>query len=144
MKEYKLKVLSQYRAFFGFLISIMAPVFWLGQSFGYFEPLTRILIALVIFVLSVYFFLYLFSFGHLNLRIDRNTIKFDWEKRLLLDFNGYPDLDIKEISKIKVDRTPQGNSTQLTIYLENRKIKLGNFENFKFLKDDLISFIYLL
>ncbi|MCJ8166472.1 hypothetical protein MKJ04_16625 [Pontibacter sp. E15-1] len=144
MKEFKLKVLSQYRAFFGLLFSFMAAVVWLGQSFGHFEPLTRILFALAIFTASVFFFIYLYSFGLLTIRIDGKTIKFNWEKKMLLDFESYPDLDIKEISKIKVDITPQGSSTQLAIYSENRKIRLGNFENFKFLKDDLISFIYFL
>jgi len=144
MKEYKLKVLSQYRAFFGLVASIMAPLLWLGQSFGHFEPSVRILTALAILAASFYLFIYLFSFGRLTIITDGKTIKFDWEKKILLDFQGYHDLDINDISKLKVDHTPQGNSTQLTINSNDRKVRLGNFENFNFLKDDLISFIYFL
>ena len=144
MKEYKLKVLSQYRALFGFVASIMVPLLWLGQTFGHFEPSVRILTALAILAASFYLFIYLFSFGRLTISTDGKTIKFEWEKKILLDFQGYHELDINNISKIKVNHTPQGNSTQLTIYSGDRKVRVGNFENFNFLKDDLISFVYFL
>jgi hypothetical protein len=99
MKEYKLKVLSQYRAFFGFVASIMIPLLWLGQSFGHFEPSVRILTALAILAASFYLFIYLFSYGRLTIFTDGKTIKFDWQKK-----NCWTSKDITTLKLITYQR----------------------------------------
>lgn len=90
--------------------------------------------------LSLFGLLFYFSYGRLKVYYENETLRFEWDEKLIFNYNKIPELKVSEIKRLVID---EGQILR-KIISDDKEISLGNNRPNKIFKSDSQKFINFL